>query len=143
MSTLTRTVPLTKLPKCPLGHRAFPARIREELGGIAELAGIDLEDSLPKSVKDHPWIGQTITFPIFADKGFVGGRITNCLVHPLGNLMFDVTWPDPVWPIQGSGYRQPHGWEVVLEDHPAYGSNYMRMMGYEIAELVKRRPQPR
>lgn len=139
--TLTRTVPLTKLPKCPLDGRAFPARIREELGGVAQLAGIDLEERLPKSVKDHPWMDCEVTFPAFADDGFVGGKIVRCIVHPLGRLMFDILWPAPVPPLHGHGYRRPLGWEVVLRDRPEYQELETRMFGHEIVELVKQHPK--
>jgi hypothetical protein len=137
------TIELTRLPKCPLGLRAFPSNVREIACGWATVAGVNLENGLPKSVEDHPWIGCEITFPVFAAKGFVGGRITHCIVHPRGGLLFDIAWPQPVWPIQGHGYRRSHGWEVVLENFPSHGSDYMRLYGTEIAELVKRKPRRR
>jgi len=129
------------LTECPLQHTAFPSDVREQLGGWCQVAGFDLEDTLPKSVKDHPWIGQTVFFPIFATDGYVDGKIIDCIVHPLGKLMFDIQFPTPVPPIHGHGYCGETGWEVVLRTNKDYHQQIHRMFGDEIAELVKECPK--
>jgi len=145
---------LPKLPKCPLDGRAFPSDVRESIGGWFRLAGFDLEETLPKSVKDHPWIGCTVTFPCFAENGwFSNGKIVRCIVHPLGRLMFDIEWPVRCPPIQGGGYRGEVGWEVVLKEPPEWAEQDRDKYGYlyhdkeqryfadEIVELTKDKPQ--
>lgn len=122
-----------KLPPCPLNHRAYDNDVWK-LGGIARIAGVDLEDTLPKSVKDHPWIGLKVTFPDFKDEGYKDGKILNCIVHPQGKLMFDVCFPDPIPPIH---HRGSYGYELVLRDHRRYHEQVHRFFGDEIAALEK------
>lgn len=117
------------LVDCPLNHRAFPSDIYK-LGGIARLAGVDIEDCLPHSINDHPWIGQFVTFPRFSDHGFRRGRIDRCIVHPRGKLMFDVHFPNPV-PL----LHKSTDWEVVTSYKYAYVQD-LRFYGNELFELV-------
>lgn len=111
------------LPKAIL--EAFPSDTYQKLGGIMELAKVDL-DFFPKSIKDHPWIGGKIKFK-FPEIG--KGKIINCLIHPSGKLMFDVFFHEPVPPIYGG--------KVVLKDNIQYHQQYHRFLGYELKELVK------
>jgi hypothetical protein len=128
--------------------------IMGKLGGWAAVAGVDLLDTLPKSVSDHPWIGQTVTFPYFVENGwFTDGKIIRCIVHPQGKLMFDVEWPIRCPPIHGSGYRGECGYEVVLKTPPLhrptekdehgclYHDKTSRHFADELLELVKDKPQ--
>ena len=119
------------LPKCPLNHEAFDSNIRQDLGGWCQIAAIDLEESLPKTIKDHPWIGRLVTFPQFVDYGYKDGKILNCIVHPLGKLMFDIEYATPVPPIHGySGH-----YRVALVNKLDYYQSIVRMFGDEIQEL--------
>lgn len=117
------------MKSCPLNHRAFPSDVWR-LGGIAQLAGVDLENILPRTIKDHPWIGELVTFPRFAKDGYKNGKIMNCLVHPTGYLMFDVQFPELCPPLH-------YGSEIVLRDEPKYYQQVHRFSGEELANLVR------
>jgi hypothetical protein len=110
---------MSQLPQCPLNHSVFAFPYLESV------------------ICDHPWIGCHITFPLFAKDGFVNGVIERCLIHPRGQLMFDINWPKAVPPLHGSGYRGKIGWEVVLIDNPNYYEFTTRMFGKEIATLTE------
>lgn len=87
------------------GRRRLPTAIQHvwerdtpaELGGwIAAAGGDPAEHFGVRPFDNHPWVGLTICFPAFADKGLQRGVIETCLTHPQGELMFDVRWDRPV-----------------------------------------------
>jgi len=82
--------PLTKLPEAMT--RIWDNDIPGKLSGWIALAGGDPEEVFAcKAIAHHPWVGLTVLFP-----GIGAGKVTNCLTHPRGNLLFDVAFPDPV-----------------------------------------------
>lgn len=98
-------------------------------GGLMELAGVDPADVFRvRKIKDHPWLGLMVKFP-FPEVG--EGRIVNCLTHPLGKLMFDVAFPEPVPPIHGVAPE----FRVILKDNPAYHQLEHRFFGDELLAL--------
>lgn len=109
---------------------AWAPDTQAKLGGLMEIAGLDPADAfLPRSVKDHPWIGLEIDFP-FPEVG--KGRIVRCIIHPLGKLMFDVEFPEPVPPIHGVAPN----FHVVLKDKPAYCQQTHRFFGEELKAIL-------
>jgi len=110
--------------------RAWDHDDPQKLGGAIELAGLDFDDLfIPRGIKDHPWIGQTVQFP-FPEVG--EGKIVNCVIHPYGRLMFDVLFPNPVPPIHGSG---PDNFRVVLNARPIWHQMEHRFFGHELKQL--------
>lgn len=110
---------------------AWPPDTIEKLGGYIQLAGLDLDALfLPRAVKGHPWVGQTVRFP-YPEVG--EGRITDCLINPRGYLTFDVFFADPVPPIHWRG--RPFAYELVLVDNPTYHQQIHRFSGRELLEL--------
>ena len=98
----------------------------QKLGGLMQLAGIDpVEEFRVKEIHDHRWVGLEIAFS-FPEVG--RGTITHCLTHPRGKLMFDVTFPIPVPPIQNL--------RVVLKDHPACHCTVHRFFGHELKAIA-------
>lgn len=126
---------MARLPKCPLGGRWYPGNVIADLGGAADIAGVDLTEAvLPRQLKDHPWVGRKVDFQRW--NGYRDGEIIRCLKHPLGELMFDVRWPRLVPPILGG---QP-----ALVDHPQCWENVQRFFGNELRELtLRRKPRTR
>jgi hypothetical protein len=97
----------------------------KELGGLMELAGLDpVEIFASRTIGDHPWLGLEVRFP-FPEVG--KGKITRCLTHPSGALMFDVTFPKPVPPI--------HNGQVVRIEN--LYCNLHRFFGQELKGIVE------
>ena len=109
--------------------RAWSSNAQEELGGWIQLAGGDVvEVFASRSISDHPWLGLEVEFP-FVEVG--KGKITRCLTHPKGELMFDVVFEVPVPPIHG----YPGRYEVALKDYPAYHRYEHRFMASMLQNL--------
>jgi hypothetical protein len=102
-----------------------------KLGGWMALTGIDPEEVFrSKAIRDHPWLGLEVSFP-FPEVG--KGQITRCVIHPRGQLMFDVTFPEPVPPIQGAGPE----FRVVLQDSPEHYQEVYRFFGHELKAILE------
>jgi hypothetical protein len=113
-----------KLPDAIL--EAWPSDAMQRLGGWMQLAGIDPVEAFRVSeIHDHPWVGLEVTFP-FPEVG--RGTITHCLTHPRGKLMFDVTFPNPVPPIQNL--------RVVLKDRLDCHCTIHRFFGHELKAIA-------
>jgi hypothetical protein len=118
-----------KLPKALM--RAWEHDTQAKLGGLMELAGIDVADQFRvRAIPDHPWLGRKVKFP-FPEIGT--GTVSHCLIHPMGELLFDISFPDPVPPIQG---YEGH-WEVVLKDRLDYYQQIQRMNARMLYELAR------
>jgi hypothetical protein len=110
---------------------AWEPDTQTKLGGLMQMAGIDpVEAFMPRAIKDHPWIGLKIDFP-FPEVG--RGRITNCIIHPRGKLMFDVEFPEPVPSIHGLAPN----FYVALKDNPAQYEQLHRFFGHELKALAE------
>src|SRR5688572_8349130 len=111
-----------KLP--PAMTRLWEPDSYASLAGLAELAGksAEFEDAHRVRALDHPWIGLTVTLPNGT------GTIRKCLTHPLGRLMFDVAYPEPVPPVQNK--------VAVLVDRPDCHQMEHRFFADTLAELA-------
>lgn len=106
---------------------AWDADTPAKLGGLMQMAGNDpAQEFRSRAIKAHPWIGLEIEFP-FPEVG--RGRITACLIHPRGKLMFDVEFPEPVPSIQGLAPN----FYVALKSHP---EQVHRFFGSELKALI-------
>jgi len=118
-----------KLPDALM--EAWEPDTQAKLGGIMQIAGIDpVEQFSSKKIKDHPWLNLQVKFP-FPEVG--NGIIRECIIHPLGRLMFDVFFPNPVPPIHGYGER----YEVVLKDRPEHHQQWHRFFAEELKFLCE------
>ena len=112
---------------------AFPSDTYQKLGGIASMAGVDLELTiLPRKIVDHPWVGLDVTFP-FPEVGT--GKIMQCITSPRGHLLFDVEFPMPVPPINEWGPMdgEPGGCEVL---RAGYHSPIHRFYGASLKGVI-------
>jgi hypothetical protein len=125
------------MPLPEAGLEAWDSADPEKLGGIMELAGLDPASVfLPRAIRDHPWLGLDVEFP-FAEIG--KGKITHCLIHPKGQLLFDVTFPEPVPPIHGT---PPH-FRVVGKENLDYYQTVHRFYGHELKALLQGKDEQR
>jgi hypothetical protein len=109
---------------------AWEPDTQAKLGGLMQMAGIDpVEAFMPRAVKDHPWIGLEIEFSF---PEVCRGKITRCIIHPRGKLMFDVEFPEPVPPIHGLAPN----FHVVLKDNPDYHQTVHRFFGHELRAMI-------
>lgn len=80
------------LPPAPV--RVWQVKDRLERARRAERTGTPPDlGPLSREITDHPWVGLDVVFP-FPEVGT--GVVRKCLVHPRGELMFDVRFPGPV-----------------------------------------------
>lgn len=119
----------------PAVMRAWDPGTPAALGGWMQLAGVDPAAAFAsRPVADHPWVGLVVTFP-FPEVG--AGRVTGCLIHPRGELLFDVAFAAPVPHIRGrrgGPYEVSAGWQGRSVDA------VHRFPAGELADLLGVRP---
>jgi hypothetical protein len=112
---------------------AWPSDSLEKIGALMEMAGIDpVEAFRVKAIRDHPWVGLEVQFP-FPEVG--KGKITHCLTHPRGKLMFDVTFPEPV-PAVHNG-RVVRNQNLYCDIHRFFGHELKAMAEVIVPRTIK------
>jgi hypothetical protein len=104
----------TPLPEAV--ERIWSSDAQAKLGSWIELAGGDVSEVFrSRVIENHPWLDLTLHFPLLEKAGFCNiGKVVRCLVHPRGELMFDVRFTEPVPPHQSLH----DGYYIALANSP-------------------------
>ena len=110
--------------------KAWESDTPGRLGGLIRMAGKDPANVFgSREVKDHEWIGWVVDLP-----GIGAGRIIRSIIHPLGKLMFDLEYDDPVsvvW-LEGDGVYIP------FQDRPERHETVHRYYGESLLTILSR-----
>ena len=107
-----------------LGLRMWPADFWGKCGGWVGLAGLEREDVMPTSIS---YYNQNIVDKRIKLDVFGKGTIEKCIVHPGGNLLFDV-----VFDIYRKDFTIRHDGSIHWFVDDEEDSNYHRFWGSEL-----------